>query len=323
MYILLIIVAAALLVMALVLLYCYFRCFYNPIPRPKNQATVLNGEQYKPHRQYMKQLIDDFAALEYEPVEIISHDGLKLFGRYYHAGDDAPLHILCHGYRGSAFRDFAGGSKLARAMGHSMLSIDQRAHGKSEGRTISFGINERYDLIAWVEHMNARHGSERPVIISGVSMGAATVLMASELDLPENVKALIADCPYSSPYAIISKVCADMKMPPRLVMPFICLAAKLIGRFDLKASSAIEAVKNTKIPILLLHGEDDRFVPCQMSREISQNSPLIHFESFPGAGHGLSMIVDEERYTALALDFAEGAIGSAEQASEYVLDHSG
>ena len=291
------------ILLAAVILYCYFRCFYHPIPRPEKSYELPEGEQYNPGKAYTIELMKAFQALDFEPVETVSHDGLRLFARYYHHDDAAPLQILCHGYKGTVFRDFCGGSKLARQAGHNILAIDQRAHGESGGRTISFGINERLDLMAWLRYAVERFGSEKPIIVSGVSMGAATVLMASELELPENVKGIVADCPYSSPYAIIRKVCGDMKLPAGLAMPFVKLSARLIGGFDLCACSATEAVKNAKVPILLIHGEDDRFVPCDMSREIAKNSPLIRFETFPHAGHGLSFIEDEERYTRLCDEF--------------------
>ena len=116
---------------------------------------------------------------------------------------------------------------------------------------------------------------------------------------------IIADCPYSSPEAIIRKICReDMHLPPAMAMPFIRLGARLFGHFDLTESSAVQAVANTNIPILLLHGEDDRFVPCDMSREIfdacSGDKTLI---TFPGAGHGLSYIVDAEAYSEAVSSF--------------------
>ena len=202
--------------------------------------------------------------------------------RYYHVRDGAPLQIQFHGYRGAALRDFCGGNKLARESGQNTLVVDQRAHGKSGGNTITFGIRERLDCLSWVKYANQRFSSGTPIFLSGVSMGATTVLMASELKLPANVMGIIADCPYSSPEVIIRKVCReDMHLPPALTMPLIRLGARLFGHFVLNESSAVQAVGNKNIPILLLHGEDDRFVPCDMSREIfdactGEKLSLIH-----------------------------------------------
>ena len=140
----------------------------------------------------------------YEQVYITSFDGTKLAARYYHLSDSAALQIQFHGYRSTAVRDFSGGFQLAQKMGRNLLVVDQRASGKSEGTTICFGIKEKYDCLEWIKYALERFG-DIPIMLTGVSMGGATVLMASELDLPENVKCIVSDCPYTSPYEIIAR----------------------------------------------------------------------------------------------------------------------
>ena len=284
--------------------YAYRIAFYVPGKRKEDIFSIPGDDQYQENRSFMQKLIQEMHALPCEEVFITSFDGTRLAARYYHVKDGAPLQIQCHGYRGTAIRDFCGGNKLARKLGFNTLVIDQRAHGKSEGHTITFGIKERYDCLAWVHFCCERFGTTTPIILAGVSMGAATVLMASELDFPENVIGIIADCPYSSPKEIICKVCRDRKLPTKLTFPFVWLAARLPGRFDLMESSAVEAVKHAKIPVLLIHGEDDRFVPCEMSRKIYEACPAPKMmKTFPGAGHGLSYIVDEMTYEEITKEF--------------------
>ena len=111
-------------------------------------------------------------------------------------------------------------------------------------------------------------------------MGAATVLMASELNLPENVVCIIADSPYSSPKAIIRKVCRDRHLPDWLAYPFIRIGAKIFGGVSIEECSAEDAVRNARIPILLIHGEDDRFVPCQMSKRIFRACSALMVNAF-------------------------------------------
>ena len=251
-------------------------------------------------------LIKDFDAVECEPVEILSHDGLRLFGRYYHVADGAPLHIQLHGYRSYAMRDFCGINSLSRTLGCNTLVVDQRAHGKSEGHTITFGIKERQDCLLWTEYAARRFGRETPIFLSGVSMGAATVLMATALPLPENVAGVIADCPYSSPRAIIRRVIGYMQLPVTLAYPLVVFAGMLFGNiFGLSRASAVEAVRLARCPILLIHGEDDTFVPCDMSREIQAARPdLIRLETFAGADHVMSYMTDVERYRKITAEFS-------------------
>lgn len=257
----------------------------------------------------MKALIDRMAAREFEWVYITSDDGLKLAARYYHVADGAPVQIHCHGYRGTAMRDFSGGNKLSHEAGHNALVIDHRACGESEGNTITFGIKERYDVRRWIDYVIERFGEDVKIILCGVSMGSSTVLMVSAMDLPDNVKGITADCPFSDGEKIILKVCRDMKLPPKIMAPFIRLGAKVFGHFDLKETNAIEAMKKRKLPVLLIHGESDSYVPYEMSREIyDANSEGVTFESFPGADHGLSFLADPERYRAAINKFIDDCL---------------
>lgn len=272
-------------------------------PRGLDPLALPEGEQYERQRPRMEALIAEMAAIPYEEIRIRGRDGTPLFARYYHVRDGAPLQIQVHGYHGSAIRDFCGGNKLAREAGHNTLIIDQRAHGESGGRAVTFGIRERYDCLDWIEEANRRF-CPPAIILSGVSMGAATVLMTASLSLPANVRGIIADCPYSSPDKIIAKVCGEMGFPPRLTMPFVRLGGLLWGDFNLCAASPKESVMQARVPILLIHGEDDHFVPCAMSREIARCAGNhCRLEIFPHAGHGLSFIEDFPRYAAVVEEF--------------------
>lgn len=302
-----IIIIILFLILMVLLLAIYRMAFYsNPRGRQEDYNDIPSSEQYQPQRGRMRRMIDDFAAIPFETVEIISRDGLPLRARYYHSADSAPLEIQFHGYRGSAIRDFCGGAQIGLSLGHNILLVDQRANGASGGATISFGIRERCDVLDWIGYALKRFGSEVSIGLYGVSMGAATVLMAAGMDdLPPNVRGVVADCPFSSPEEIIRKVAKeDMHLPADLAMPFIRLSARLFGRFSLREDSAVEAVRRAKIPILIIHGEDDRFVPCGMSRKIRAANPdRVQLETFPDAGHGLSYIVDTGRYTRAVIDF--------------------
>lgn len=278
--------------------------FYSPKNRKENYYHFPKGSDFECAKESMSGLIKALENTPCEDVEITSFDGLKLRGRYYHYKDGAPVQIQFHGYRGTAFRDLCGGSQMARDLGFNTILVDQRAHGKSEGTTITFGANERFDCLSWINYAIKRFGDDVVIYISGVSMGATTVLMASGLDLPSNVKGVFADCPFSSPEAIIKKTCRDMGVSPKIAFPFLRLGARLFGRFNVRSADAIEAVKSAKIPILLIHGDTDTIVPCEMSKEIYESNPdKITFEVFPNAGHGMSYIVDTDRYLKLLHEF--------------------
>lgn len=288
-------------------LYAVFRkVFYCPPNKRKDIYELPDGEQYQEQREYMLSLIRDVAAQPYEWVSITSRDGLKLMGKYYHNADHAPVEIMFHGYHGAAEREFCGQFRICRELGHNALLVDQRAHGASQGTVTTFGIKERYDCLDWITYVMERFGANTKIMLCGLSMGAATVMMASELDLPENVIGIAADCGYDSPKNIICKVVEGMGWPPAKVYPFIRIAAMLFGHFNLDESSAIEALKHTKVPVLMIHGEDDRFVPCQMSRNCYQvcASERKYILTVPKAGHGISYILDKDSYVHAVKDFS-------------------
>lgn len=299
-WIILALVVAALL---FVLHYGYKLAFYYEDPKA-SPYEYTDDDQTRKCKAVLDEAIGGFAEVPSEEVTITSRDGLTLYGRYYHVADGAPLEIQCHGYKGNATRDFCGNWKIAKDAGRNVLLIDQRCHGKSEGHTITFGILERYDCLAWIEYANARFGKV-PILLSGVSMGAATVLMAAGLDLPENVKGIIADCPYDAPSNIIRKVLGkDMGLPVGVVYPLIRFGGMLYGKFNLNADSPVAAVQRAKVPILLIHGDDDRFVPYEMSCNIHAAAPeKIEFHTIHGAGHALNYVTAPEEYRRIVEDF--------------------
>lgn len=312
MIILFLILFSASSLVLLVLYFVYRKAFYSPNGNQNDIYNIPTEVQYKPYRQTMKTLITDLSDRSFEDVWITSCDGLKLYGRYYHYHDGAPLDIAFHGYRGTAIRDMCGGIRLSYKTGHNILLVDQRAHGKSEGHTITFGIKERYDCLSWVEYAEKRFGADVRIFLYGVSMGAASVLMASELVQNHNVYGILADSPYSSPKEIIKKVCKDMKYPPNITYPVVAISAKIFGGVNLSSITAEDAVQNSTIPIIILHGEDDRFVPHKMSEPIAGCRPNVERYTFPDAAHGISGIVHMESYNEVVLRFITRHCPSAE-----------
>ncbi len=283
-------------------LYCYYSTFYHSERMKKSE---LNAGAYKKAYDSTKILVDELNGYKYEEVSVKAFDNTALVGSYYRFAESAPNAILFHGYRAWLRADNAALFKLFRESGFNILVVDQRAHGRSAGHTISFGINERRDCLTWVNYINERFGKP-PVILAGVSMGAATVMMAMGLGLPDNVIGVVADCGFSSPSGIIKKVAKDRGFAPSLVFPFVKLAARLFGVFDLSEADALSAVKASKLPLLLIHGDKDGFVPHYMSEEICdarpQNTTLV---TVHGADHALAYATDSDLYSRTVNDFTD------------------
>ena len=257
------------------------------------------GEEYVPYKEMIMRGIKRVWEAPCEIVEVTSHDGITLRARYYHRTDGAPAVLMMHGYRGNAFRDGNGIFYFTQKYGFNLLMPDERAHGISDGRMITFGIKERWDCKTWTEYLTERFGKEQRIMFCGLSMGAATVLMASDTGLPENVTGIMADCGFSSPKEIICSVMKSIQLPAGLLYPLVKLGARLFGGVDLEEASAVESVKNCKIPVLLFHGEADTFVPCYMSRMCEEAcASETELLTVPGAGHGMSYCLKAEEYEA-------------------------
>ena len=284
---------------------CYRMAFYAPPRKPMGEAIEIpEGEIYEVFREPMERWAKEVRAMPRQSFSIRSFDGLTLWGNFYEYAPGAPIELMFHGYRGSAERDLPGGVQRCFRVGRSALIVDQRCSGKSDGHTITFGIKEHKDCLAWVDFMVRHFGPDVKIILTGISMGASTVLMVGGCDLPSNVIGILADCGYSSAKDIIKVVIKSMGLPVNLAYPFVKLGARLFGGFDLEETSPEEAVKRCKVPVIFYHGESDDFVPCHMSRvnfvACASRKRLV---TIPGAGHGLSYPVDQERYLRELRDF--------------------
>lgn len=306
--------ALTLITIALLVLLVSLICFYKVFKLPRRKALgkgeydLPPGEIYEPYYPQMRKWVDEIRAMDRTQVEITSFDGLKLRGFYYEYSSDSPLELIFHGYGGNAERDLSGGVERCFTLGRSVILIDQRASGQSEGSICSFGINERRDCLKWIEFATEKFGKQRPIIIGGVSMGAATVMMASGENLPDNVVCVMADCGYSSAKKIIKKVVREMNLPADLLYPFVKLGARIFGGFDLEETSPIEAVAHSKTPIVFIHGDNDDFVPFDMSVECfnATEAPkkLVTIET---AGHGLAFPVNPTKYVESLRNFENEA----------------
>lgn len=251
---------------------------------------------------------DWFLAQEREDVECMSYDFKCLHGILLPNENARGTMILFHGWHSSYKLDFMSSVKLYYMLGFNLLIVEQRAHGESEGRYLSYGVKESRDVASWVTYAATLFGDEHPIFLGGVSMGASTVLMAADTELDGNVRGIIADCGFTSPYDIIECVVkADYKyLPAKPILAYIDLFARIFAGFSLKEKSTLTAVSKAKYPILFFHGKADGFVPYSMTVD-AYNACISEKEIMlvPGARHGLSFIVEPEKYIEKISNFVD------------------
>lgn len=278
---------------------CFCLVFYAPKRKPMadGEFDIPPGEIYRPYREQMVAWMKETRELPHQDVAIRSFDGLTLRGKYYEYAPGAPIELMLHGYRGTAERDLCGGVQRCFALGRSVLIADQRASGRSDGHIITFGVREGRDCLAWVDFIIDRFGADAKIILTGISMGAATVMIAAGEELPDSVIGVLADCGYTSARDIIQKVIRQIHLPVWPVYPLIRWGGRLYGGFDVEEASPLEGMRRCRLPVIFVHGEADDYVPCDMSRINYEACPAPKMLfTVPGAGHGLSYMVDREGY---------------------------
>lgn len=240
-----------------------------------------------------------------ETVEIQSSDGLKLVGHWYPCPNAKRVLVAMHGWRSTWASDFAAIADFWHTSGCSVLFAEQRGQGASEGEGISFGAKERLDCAEWARWASRKTENALPVYLAGISMGATTVLMAADTDLPETVRGIVADCGFTSPKAIWRHVAEkNLHLPYAVVERYVERLFRRRFHCGPDEFNTVESLRHCKVPVLFIHGTADTFVPVRMTYENAEAcaSPTTLF-IVPDADHGVSYLVDREGYEKTALAF--------------------
>lgn len=240
-------------------------------------------------------------------INIKSRDGKRLCGHLYYGDDDKRIIIAMHGWRSSWSKDFGAISDFWHKSGSAVLYAEQRGQNNSEGEYMGFGMVERFDCLCWIEWVREHNEKNLPIYLAGISMGAATVLMASGSRPGNDVHGIIADCGFTSAEAVWKHVIRDnMHMPYRVRSRLINDLCKRKIEVGLESYTVLEAMKTNSTPVLFIHGTDDSFVPVEMTFKNYKacNAPKELF-IVPGAGHALCYIEDKEGYERAVSGFFE------------------
>ncbi len=253
----------------------------------------------------VQQAAEVFAAQPHEIAKIQSRDGTRLVGHWIEVENPKRIIIAMHGWRSSWDKDFGMVADFFREKNCCLLCPEQRGQGSSGGEYMGFGLIERYDCLDWLNWANERTGGQYPVYLCGISMGASTVLMAAGQKLPPNVRGIIADCGYTSPVDIWKYVAKN-----HLHLAYgVCggpagRSARKRLQIAMDEETCPKALSRCRVPVLFVHGTDDRFVPVEMTYENYKacQSPK-RLLIVPGAEHGMSYLVDPVGYRTAVESF--------------------
>lgn len=240
-----------------------------------------------------------------EEIHVTAPDGIDLVGHWYECEHAERAIIVMHGWRSSWLNDFGIIAEFWHKNNCSVLYAEQRGQGNSGGDYMSFGVLEQYDCLEWIRYVDQRTDGRLPLYLGGISMGATTVLLTGGMELPDSVRGIVADCGFTSPHDIWKHV-AEKNL--HLPYSFHRTAANEICRKKLKVDmrdySCVCALKKCRVPVMLIHGTDDSFVPVHMTYEnykacASEKRLFV----VPGADHAMSYLVDQEGYEKAVKDF--------------------
>lgn len=277
-------------------IYCFLTACSRQELNLEDDDAIKNG----PYGKYTEDIIGARNWLEAHPHEqwvVKSRDGLTLRGVFVPAENARGTVLLAHGYHSNFLVDFGPVLEFYHCKGFNLLLPHQRSHGLSDGKYITYGVKESEDMLSWITLHNDKIG-KIPILCSGLSMGASTMMYLAGKPLPDNVKAFAVDCGFTSPKEIISYVFHRRTHLP--AWPFLWatnLCAMVLAGFRLGQCNSVDTLAKNKRPILMVHGLSDTFVPAKMTERgfaaCGGDKSLLPVEN---AGHGLSFWVERERY---------------------------
>ena len=296
-----IIIIIALILLYILLSFLFFIFITNvKIPGPYKLINNKIEEVIKPYKNIYEDAAKWLRSKPKKEVNIKSKDGLRLHGIMLENPKAKGVILLAHGYRSTKERDVYAGAKNYYNMGLSILFIDQRCCGKSEGKYITFGVKESEDINEWIKYLRKNYKNKN-IFLGGISLGATSVLLVNN----PHVKAIVADSGFTSGWDEI-KYCLKhyFYLPGFLFMPMINVFAKKIAKYNLKAKKTFDNLSKLNIPILFIHGNADDFVPtdnCVKNYEHYKGPKEILI--IDGAQHGMSFLIDPETYLKTIKEF--------------------
>ncbi|OQC15382.1 MAG: 2-succinyl-6-hydroxy-2,4-cyclohexadiene-1-carboxylate synthase [Firmicutes bacterium ADurb.Bin080] len=303
----------AILIIVLLYVLVSYIAFLKLLIRPKKQISMnrdnpfisLMGEGAMDFLDYIKPKMLQHKALVTEPIEVKTDDGLTLRGDFYRAEGASKKTIICmHGYNSGPEFDFSAITPFLHQQGYNLLFVNHRAHGKSDGKYIGFGVLDHIDSLKWIEAL-LELIPDGEIVLYGVQMGGATAMMASSLDLPPNVKAVVEDCGYTGVWDILSYQIRQMyNLRAFPIIHLVESFSKMHAKYTFRKIAPVVSVQKAIVPILFIHGSHDIFVPTFMGEAnyeaCTSSKEILIVED---AGHAQSYYKNPELYEETLLSF--------------------
>lgn len=272
-------------VTALVLVVCAYILSYlsrrNSFPLPKFLINIVtnelagNDDMPEEYWQEARKKEEWLEAQNLEHCEIRNKKGLKLKAKLYKSEIESKVFVLaCHGCRSTGVGEFAFISEYIHDKEFNLFLVDHRACGESDGKYMGYGLFESQDTMLWIEFIKEHYGSDVKIILYGVSMGGATVLIMSGMNLPSNIKGIISDCSYTSAWDEFAyQLKSSFHLPAFPALYIVNLLSIILAGYSFKSASPVKSIKRAKVPVQFFHGEKDDYVPTYMINKLYDACP--------------------------------------------------
>jgi len=305
-YFIIILILAIIIFLCFLVGYLIWKMAIPTPPKDKYKVETAKTPVEVEFREYLKREEKRLNSMNLEEITIRSFDGLNLHAYFREAQSKTTKTIISvHGYHGSALSTAPAFSHWLSDFNYNILFIDLRSYGKSEGKYTTYGVLDHKDLLSWITYLTERFNQEIEIALIGISMGASTV-MATANKIPQEVKCMICDCGYTSPYDEFNYLLTTKyHLPfPKFFLFFAETINKLVCHFGFKDINTKEILKGARVPVLFIHGGADNFVPTKMTEQnyrACTNSKEIKI--FDGVPHARSFFENKEEYQKMVLDF--------------------
>ncbi|MBQ1567841.1 MAG: alpha/beta hydrolase [Erysipelotrichaceae bacterium] len=256
---------------------------------------------------YIEPLKEEMKKLPLKRLETMSFDGNKLVA-YLLEGNPKEVVICVHGYKSDIYSDFADKIKIYQDRGTTVLLVNDRAHGESEGKYLGFSEHDRMDVARWVDKINTMYEKPR-IYLHGVSMGGATVIHCANMEL-ENVCGIIDDCGFDSILGISQSLMKNIYHVPYFPLGYVAwFWAQVLNKVNFNKSIGETCAYESDVPIVFIHGKEDHYVPCQMSIDMyeqCQQPKELHL--IDDCGHAAAYMVATKEYTDMVNRLMNGEV---------------
>ncbi len=266
----------------------------------------LNRVQMENSRKF-EDMVDAWKSVRSQQEwNITAKDKTPLYAVFFPVAGSHKYVIFCHGY-GDSTQKFENITVHFANRNFNVLMPNLRGHGKTGSRFVGMGYPDSDDMLLWIREIT-KLDPDAEIVLMGLSMGSATVLMTSGLQLPENVKCVVADSAYASVWKQFrDRLKIEFNLPPFPVLNVASGMSKLLAGYTFGQASPEKRVRNSQLPTLFIHGEKDAYVQIYMLDDIisAYGGPYYEKLIIPDSEHVRGYLYYPELYFTSVFSFVD------------------